>query len=148
MRPSRDSNPPRPSYPINDNPSPNALGAGQYATPGSISARNNPQLTNQPINQLSNEIPIWVSELANGESSADRAGQPGTAGPSEILEDGSPVEARGGYFQIGENELDAVFYRTDPLLYPKFENMVIFRSGNYNTTLYPRKPGLSEKYSF
>jgi len=29
----------------------------------------------------------------------------------------------------GENN-DAVFYRTDPLFYHKFENMVIFRSGN------------------
>ena len=29
-----------------------------------------------------------------------------------------------------EDRLDAVFYRTDPLLYHKFENMVIYRSGN------------------
>ena len=29
-----------------------------------------------------------------------------------------------------EDRLDAVFYRTDPLLYHKFENIVIYRSGN------------------
>jgi len=31
---------------------------------------------------------------------------------------------------ISDGSLDAVFYRTDSLLYYKFENMVIFRSGN------------------
>ena len=47
--------------------------------------------------------------------------------------------------QFYRNGTDAVFYRTYPLLYQKFENMVIFRSGN----LYSRcSPGLSENYSF
>ena len=31
---------------------------------------------------------------------------------------------------VCQEHLDAVFYRTDPLLYHKFENMVIFRPGN------------------
>jgi len=32
--------------------------------------------------------------------------------------------------EIDQNWNDAVFYRTDPLLYHKFGNMVIFRAGN------------------
>jgi len=35
--------------------------------------------------------------------------------------------------ELREATKDAVFYRTYPLLYPKFENMVIFRSGNLYT---------------
>ena len=33
-------------------------------------------------------------------------------------------------FIFDADNFDAVFFRTDPLLYHKFENMVIFRSGN------------------
>ena len=50
-------------------------------------------------------------------------------------------------FYQGSINMTPVF-RTDPLLYYKFEIMVIFRSGNLIFTLYPRKPGLSENYSF
>ena len=37
------------------------------------------------------------------------------------------------------------FYSTDPLLYPKFENVVILRSGNLYSLC---SPGLSENYLF
>ena len=46
-----------------------------------------------------------------------------------------------GHLRIFDN--DAVFFRTDPLFYNKFENMVIFRSGNLYTFCSPA-PGPQE----
>jgi len=42
--------------------------------------------------------------------------------------------------------INAVF--SPPVLYYEFGNMVMFRSGKVRSTLWPRKPALSENYLF
>ena len=50
--------------------------------------------------------------------------------------------------ELRDERKDAVFYRTDPLLYHKFGNVLIFRSGNLYSLCSPGNQGYQKIIQF